>query len=127
LAIHPLFDWFSSRFLLFQRNKKYKVAHILAYLPCLDKAVRPNGKSGLVSGNSIAFDAFETAIENFEKIAVTKNRQVNMSQRDERDFKITGMSMKITNANMQMWSVLANASVDSHSSTVPLSLFLLVY
>jgi hypothetical protein len=45
--------------LLLQQNKKYKIVHILAYSPCLDIVVRPNGKSGLVSGNGM--DHFQVA------------------------------------------------------------------
>jgi hypothetical protein len=33
---------------------KYKVVHILAYLPRFDTAIRQNGKSGRVSVNSMA-------------------------------------------------------------------------
>jgi hypothetical protein len=39
--------------LLLQQNRKYKVVNTLAYLPRLDIAMRPNNKSGLVSGNSM--------------------------------------------------------------------------
>jgi hypothetical protein len=54
-AIHPRFDWFSSRFVLFQKDCKYKVVHILAYLYRLDTAVIPNGQSGRVSGRSMCY------------------------------------------------------------------------
>jgi hypothetical protein len=50
---------FSSPFFVLWQNRKFK-AHILAYLPGLDIAVRPNGKSGRVSGNSV--DHFQVAI-----------------------------------------------------------------
>jgi hypothetical protein len=40
-AIHPRFDAAASA-----------VCHILAYLPRLDIAAKPNGKSGRVSGNN---------------------------------------------------------------------------
>jgi hypothetical protein len=39
--------------LLLQQNQKYKNVHILAYSPCLDMAVKPNGKSGPVLGNNM--------------------------------------------------------------------------
>jgi hypothetical protein len=45
---------FQAGLLLFQQNRKYKFAHIVAYLPCLDVAVRPNGKSGRLLGNGMA-------------------------------------------------------------------------
>jgi hypothetical protein len=59
-AIHPWFDWFPCRFsIVTSVDRKYKVVHVLAYLPSLDIAVRPNNKSGLVSGNSM--DNFQVA------------------------------------------------------------------
>jgi hypothetical protein len=51
---------FQAVLLLLQQNRKYKVVHILAYLPRLDIAVRPNGVSGRVSGNGIT--RFQVAI-----------------------------------------------------------------
>jgi hypothetical protein len=47
-------------FLLFQQNPKYEV-HILKYLSDFDASVKPNGKSGRVSGNST--DHFQLAIQ----------------------------------------------------------------
>jgi hypothetical protein len=45
---------FQAGLLLLQQNRNYKFTHILAYLPCLDVAVRPNGKSGCLLGNNMA-------------------------------------------------------------------------
>jgi hypothetical protein len=45
---------------LLQQIKKYKVVYILAYLPRLELVVSPDGKSGLVSGNSM--DHFEMVV-----------------------------------------------------------------
>jgi hypothetical protein len=47
--------------LLFQQNRKSKIVNILAYLPRLDIAIRPNGKSGRISGNNT--DHFQAAID----------------------------------------------------------------
>jgi hypothetical protein len=44
---------FQALLLLLQQNQKYEIVHILAYLPHLDMAVKPNGKSGPVSGNNM--------------------------------------------------------------------------
>jgi hypothetical protein len=49
----PGFIGFQTIFLFFQQNRKFKVVYILAYLPRLDKAVRPSGKFDRVSGNSM--------------------------------------------------------------------------
>jgi hypothetical protein len=50
---------FQAVLLLLQQNPKYEV-HIVAYLPRLDTAVRPNDKSARVSGNSM--DLLQVAI-----------------------------------------------------------------
>jgi hypothetical protein len=39
--------------LLFHKTGKCKLVYNVAYLSRLDRAVRPNGKSGRVSGNSM--------------------------------------------------------------------------
>lgn len=54
------FDWFLASFLLHLKNEKYKVIHILVYLLCLDIAMRSNGISGCLSGNSVGH--FQVAI-----------------------------------------------------------------
>jgi hypothetical protein len=51
---------FQAALLLLARNRKHKFVHILAYLPRFDTAVRPNGKSGRVSGNNM--DHFRVSI-----------------------------------------------------------------
>jgi hypothetical protein len=47
-------------FVQLQQNPKYKTSLILAYLPRLGIAARPNGKFGRVSGNSV--DHFQLTI-----------------------------------------------------------------
>jgi hypothetical protein len=51
---------FKAVLLLLQQCWKYKVVPVLAYLPHLGTAVRPNGKSSHVSGNSM--DHFQVVI-----------------------------------------------------------------
>jgi hypothetical protein len=44
---------FQPILLLLQQNKKCEVVPMLAYLPHLTVEVRPSGKSGCVSGNTM--------------------------------------------------------------------------
>jgi hypothetical protein len=49
---------FKAVLLLLRQNLKYKAVHILAYLPCLNIAVRQNGTSGRVSVNSMNHEEY---------------------------------------------------------------------
>jgi hypothetical protein len=51
---------FQAVLLLLQQNRKYKVVHILAYLPRLDTTVIPYAKSDRVPGSSM--DHFQVTI-----------------------------------------------------------------
>jgi hypothetical protein len=51
--------WFQA-VLLFQQNRKYKVVHILVYLPRFHTAGISDGKSDPVSGNNM--DSFHVAV-----------------------------------------------------------------
>jgi hypothetical protein len=49
------FICFQAFLLFLQHNRKFKVVSILVYLPRLDIVLRPNGKSGCLSGNSMDY------------------------------------------------------------------------
>jgi hypothetical protein len=58
--IGPWFDGFLAVSLLPDRNQKSNIFYILACFPRLNITVRPNGKSGRASGNSLGH--FEVGI-----------------------------------------------------------------
>lgn len=51
-VVHSWFDGFKPVWLLLKQNRKYKVFHILSYLPRMHVAVRCNGNSGGATGNT---------------------------------------------------------------------------
>jgi hypothetical protein len=54
LQLLQLLQLYALGLMLLQQNRKYKCVHILAHLLSLDIAVKPNGKSGCVTENSMA-------------------------------------------------------------------------